>query len=123
MHVTSEDTNMEMLQAVKTAGKALALSIEAIQAAKASGDVDALFEAAKRGAKPAMIVKKASAIISHPDRYEGASERFTKETDNITKVDVKTADALAMADAVSRFNSAKRRYSAVRNVEKLIESL
>lgn len=113
---------MNMTQAVKTADQILTNTLAEIKAAQASGDVDAMFKAAKRGAKPALIVHKAAHILANPERYEGTQERFKSETDNLLKLDA-NADAVAKADGFSRFNSAKRRYSAVRSVEKLIESL
>lgn len=113
---------MDMKTAVLTADKLLNKSLADIKAAKESGDVDALFKAARSGAKPAMIVHKAAAIIKNPERYEGTEKRFKAEADSIVTLS-ESDDVMAKADAISRFNSAKRRYSAVRNVEKLIESL
>lgn len=109
--------------AITVAGKSLAGSVAEIQAAQKAGDADALFEAVTRAAKPANIVKRARVIVEHPERYENADENFKTAAQEVMALDPKKADALALADGISRLNSAKRRYSAVRNVEKMLSGI
>lgn len=113
---------MNIVEVVKNASASVDEVFARAQAAAKKGDVDALFEASKAGAKPSLILRKASAIAAKPERYEHAEENFQSAAGDIAKVDPRKLDAMAKAEAMTRFNSARRRYSAVRTLEKIVEA-
>lgn len=110
---------MKVIEIVANAGKVVDDVFAAAQDAARKGDVEALYAATKNAAKPVAILKKATAIANNPERYEHAEENFTAATGEIVKMDPRRADAMAKAEALSRLSVAKRRYAAVRTLEKI----
>lgn len=106
-------TTIDMVKAgAAVQDKALSEMLEAIR----KGDAKGLSRAIKTGSVAAFVVKKGSAIAENPEKYETAAKNVKDAQADLPSM-LKSSDALAKAEFITRFSSARRAASALTKVE------
>lgn len=113
---------MKTVEMVRHASQVQDSAIQGIMDAIKAGDSKALSESLKIGSKAAFVVVKGTNIAKNADKYETAAQDAEEVTSQLPSL-LKSKDAYAKAQAITRLNSARRKSSALRKVEEVLAKI